>query len=526
MLPIQAVNGATSKHAFGVDWGNTTTGAHPLNRPGKEFASRVIVEPGTRNIYVVGNRNTQPSEESNSPGGASANHYAQRAFIVKFNQQGDVLWQRELNKDGMKNDPSTGNTWRRYSRFDSVCINALTGDVYAVGYTSAQYQDGYNWATLSGDCLVAKYNSSGTLQYQKFYGRNKTDAGIGVEWFPLEEYYAVCVPLSDGTFVASGSTSNHPGSNTLVYTARYNYNGIVSRWNSNGTVSWSKWISVDGTQNTDTPNISSTSVSLGGVDSSDNVYILVNGGTSGSTEGSYIIKFNSSGTVQWQKNIQRIFTNPFNNTLTQWSDLTVSKNGDMYLHAYRGSGNDNGIVKLNSNAVVQWVKSFNGTGDQIHSMQVDDDQNLWFYDSTSGEAHCIDSNGTPIRNVQITTNSGGGFYRGFTVDEGYITMITGGKKIGRNTSNTNEHNLGVLRAEISGVNDGAFTHTNSDGSTLTVTVSTPSTGSVTNHSSPSISNSSQVSIINYAGNTPVRLNNGTATNFTNSTVFHSKTLTV
>ena len=325
MLPIQTVNGATSKHAFGVDWGNTTTGAHPLNRPGKEFASRVIVEPGTRNIYVVGNRNTQPSEESNSPGGASANHYAQRAFIVKFNQQGDVLWQRELNKDGMKNDPSTGNTWRRYSRFDSVCINALTGDVYAVGYTSAQYQDGYNWATLSGDCLVAKYNSSGTLQYQKFYGRNKTDAGIGVEWFPLEEYYAVCVPLSDGTFVASGSTSNHPGSNTLVYTARYNYNGIVSRWNSNGTVSWSKWISVDGTQNTDTPNINSTSVSLGGVDSSDNVYILVNGGTSGSTEGSYIIKFNSSGTVQWQKNIQRIFTNPFNNTLTQWSDLTVSK---------------------------------------------------------------------------------------------------------------------------------------------------------------------------------------------------------
>ena len=528
MLAIQAVNGATSKYAFSADWGNTTIGTHPLYRLGKEFASRVIVEPGTRNIYVVGNRNTQPSEESNSPGGASANHYAQRAFIVKFNQQGDVLWQRELNKDGMKNDPSTGNTWRRYSRFDSVCINPLTGDVYAVGYTSAQYQDGYNWSRLSGDCLVAKYNSSGTLQYQKFYGRDKTDAGIGVEWFPLEEYYGSCFPLSDGRFVASGQTANHPGTNSYVSTGNRNNNAMLSCWNSNGTTSWSKWISVGATQNIDFTDVNSTQGTLGGVDSSDNIYFLVNStGIPGGTVGSFIIKFNSSGSRVWQKEIQRIFTNPqLNNSLTSWENLTVSKNGDMYLSSYRGSGNDNGIVKLNSNAVVQWVKSFNGTGNQIHSMQVDDEQNLWFYDSSAGEAHCIDSNGTPIRNVEITTNSGGGFYRGFTVDEGYITMITGGKKIGRNTSNSNEHNLGVLRAEISGVNNGAFTHTNSDGSTLTVTVSTPSTGSVTNHSNPSISNSSNPSVINYAGNTAVRNNNGTATNFTNSTVFHSKTLTV
>ena len=95
MLPIQAVNGATSKYAFSADWGNTTIGTHPLYRLGKEFARKVIVEPGTRNIYVVGDRNTQPSEESNSPGGASANHYGQRAFIVKFNQQGDVLWEEQ-----------------------------------------------------------------------------------------------------------------------------------------------------------------------------------------------------------------------------------------------------------------------------------------------------------------------------------------------------------------------------------------------------------------------------------------------
>ena len=84
-------------------------------------------------------------------------------------------------------------------------------------------------------------------------------------------------------------------------------------------------------------------------------------------------------------------------------------------------------------------------------------------------------------------------------------MIFCGRKLGLQTSSYKEQTLGVIRAEISGINNGSFTHTNSDGSTLTVTVSTPSTGGVTNYSNPSITNSSQVSIINYAGNTPLDL---------------------
>ena len=62
-------------------------------------------------------------------------------------------------------------------------------------------------------------------------------------------------------------------------------------------------------------------------------------------------------------------------------------------------------------------------------------------------------------------------------------MISSGRKLGLQTSSYREETLGVIRVEISGINNGSFTHTNSDGSTLTVTVSTPSTGSVTNHSS-------------------------------------------
>ena len=521
MLPIQAVNGATSKHAFSFDWGRTTTGTSYLTRAGKEIPLAALVEPGTRNIYIAGYRNTQPSEET-TPGGVADYHWAQRAFLLKLDQQGNVLWNRELSKDGMKNDPVSSQRWRRYSKFNDICLNPLTGDLYCVGYTDAQYPDHYNWSRLSGDCLVAKYNSSGTLQYQKFYGRNKTDAGIGVEWFPLEESYSKCLALSDGTFVASGSTANHPGSNSYVTTGNRNYNGIVSRWNSNGTVSWSKWISVDGTQNNATTQVSSSGAVVAGVDSSDNIYVMVNGGTSGSTQGDYIIKFNSSGTVQYQKKVQRIYTS--NNISQPWG-LSVLKNGDMYLSSYRGSGNDRAYMKLNSSGTVQWVKSFNGLGSNSGGVGSDDAGNLLIFDGTD-KVLMIDSNGNPIRSIQLTTNGAFGFTAAITVNEGYLTMVTRGRTLGLQTSSYREETLGVIRAEISGINNGSFTHTNSDGSTLTVTVSTPSTGGVTNLSSPSITNSSQVSVINYAGNTATRLNNGSLTNFTNSSPPNSSTLTV
>ena len=119
----------------------------------------------------------------------------------------------------------------------------------------------------------------------------------------------------------------------------------------------------------------------------------------------------------------------------------------------------------------------------------------------------------------------GGSYKGFSVDEGYITMITGGRTLGSQTSSYREETLGVLRAEISGVNNSSYTHTNANGSTLTVTVSTPSTSSPSSYTNPSVSNSS-ISVINYAGNIATRLNNGSCTNFTNSSPPYGRTLTV
>ena len=511
MFAIQAVNGSTSKHAFSVDWGMTTIYTGALVRDGKEHPSRVIVEPGTRNLYIVGKRGTQPTEET-TPGGASANHWAERAFLLKLDKQGNVLWNRELNKDGMQNDPN-GQTWRRYSRFDDVCINSLTGDVYVVGYTDAHYGDHYEWIGRRGDCLVAKYSSSGTLQWQKFYGRNLTEWGQGVTWYPSGDEFNQCFPFSDGRFVAAGPTTNHDGG--YVHNS-INWNAMLTAWNSNGTVSWSKWISVDGTQNNTSSNVSTTiwrDPGMG-VDGSDNVYMLVFRWNPADT-GDHVIKFNSSGTVQWKKKIDHLAFEKF------YDHMAVSKSGDVYIQ----SSDSDKIVKLNTSGTVQWTKSFPGVGaNGINQMTTDEYDNLWLAGYT-GEAVCVDSNGNIIRAVQMTTSSAGIWFTNLTINEGYITMLTQARTLGRNQSNMWEANVGVIRGDIYGLNNGSYTHTNSDNTTLTVTISTPSTSSPTNYSNPTVSNSS-ASVIDYPGSGSVRLNNGSCTSFTNSSPFHSATLTV
>ena len=102
MFAIQAVNGSTSRFAFAssTDRSVLTTatnwGPGGFFTEGQTHAYNMTVEPGTGNIYVSAFRLTEPSEESNSPGGASANHSSRRATLVKLDRMGNLLWLRDL----------------------------------------------------------------------------------------------------------------------------------------------------------------------------------------------------------------------------------------------------------------------------------------------------------------------------------------------------------------------------------------------------------------------------------------------
>mgnify|MGYP003343650145 FL=1 len=511
MLALQASTLQTSKHAFSADGGRTTTSTSYLARSGKDDFQNVLVEPGTGNIYAVGDRYTQPSEDGNTP----TNHYSRRAVIMKFDRMGNILWIRELSKDGMQNDPSTGSTWRREDRFYDLCLNPITHEIYVAGTTTSMQQDGYNWSRNATDGLVAKYNSSGTLQWQKFYGRDYYEwgSGGGSWYYYSEDKFQHCASLTDGRFAATGQTANNGGSGV----GQINSNVMLTVWNSNGTVSWTKWISVAGSQNNNSSNVGSTTSRGIAVDGNNNVYVLVFG--SGGSSGDHLIKFNSSGTVQWKKT--------WSSNIGFVGSIAVTKSGDIFIGANSGSYGSYvpGIMKLNSSGTVQWTKTYTGASignDYIFIDEIVDE--VWLRGGSDSTSVCVDSNGNVIRAVSVDTNSTAGYFRGFTVNEGYMTVLSTSIKIGRNQTNGREMNLGLFQFEVSGANNGSFTHTNTDNTTNTVTVSTPSM-SASNQSNPSVSNSG-VSVINYPGSQSLRFSNGSCTNFTNSSIYYNRTLTV
>lgn len=515
MLAIQAINGATSRFAFAADAGRTTSGSS-YPSPGQEHFYKMTVEPGTGNIYLIGRRLTVPSEDSNTPGGASANHSTQRATLVKLDRMGDILWIRELTKDGMKNDPVSGQTWSRLDNFNDVCINPLTGDVYVVGATTSMEADHYDWGgTRANDCLVAKYNSSGTLQWQKFYGRDYNEWGGGTYYYS-EDRFDSCCALYDGRFAAIGTTYNNSGGGYIYASI------MLTVWNSDGTVSWSKWMEIDGHQEATSQigtgtYVSSMSRSVT-ADGSNNVYAVVYKGRD-----THMIKFNSSGTVQWRK---------FFNDNNQRSATAVhaTKSGDVYV-AVGGnpSQGGSGMLKFNTNGVLQWTRRLPSIGYGEHAF-LDEHENYWLNSNTTADYVCVNSSGNVVRSLKVATNRGSGNAamsnfncRGFAVNEGYLTAMFSGAVLGRNYSNSQEYNIGVCQLEVGGVNNGSFTHTNSDNTTTTVTYSTPSHSTSSN--SISVTNSN-ISVINYPGSQNLRFSNGSCSNLTNSSLFHNRTLTI
>ena len=333
-----------------------------------------------------------------------------------------------------------------------------------------------------------------------------------------EDRFDSCCALYDGRFAAIGTTYNNTGGGYIYASV------MLTVWNSDGTVSWSKWMEIDGHQEATSQQGTGTYVSSLSravtADGSNNVYALVYKGLS-----VHMIKFNSSGTVQWKKNFTD--NNGYNRGATS---IQATKSGDIYVST--GSSNGSAILKFNTNGVLQWTKRLNSLTNW-KQVKLDEHGNIWGNSARTGDYVCVDSSGNVVRSLKVASNRGTGNSamssynaRDFVVNEGYLTAMFSGAVLGRNHSNANSHrqfNIGICQFEVGGVNNGAFTHTNSDNTTTTITLSTPSHSTSSN--SVSVSNSN-ISVINYPGSQTLRFNNGSCTNYTNPSLFHRRTLTI
>ena len=275
-----------------------------LGRGGKDdndYGRSVAIGPDG-SVYVCGYTDSLQSTTADD------------GFIAKFDSSGTLQWQKTL-------------VGKYDERGNSVAVGP-DGSVYVCVY---QY-DPHGAVT---DLMVAKFDSSGKLQFQKALGRSSNVYGQSVAIGP------------DGSVYVCG----------YMYSADYpsRYDCLIAKLDSSGALQWQKKLH-DPSEFAKSSNNQGFSVAIG---PDGSVYVC--GKTAHQRYGStpadsniLIAKFDSSGVLQWQKTLG-------GSTWDEGISVAVEPDGSVYVcgttSSYGAGGADLLISKFNSSGSVQWQKT-------------------------------------------------------------------------------------------------------------------------------------------------------------------------
>jgi uncharacterized delta-60 repeat protein len=282
------------------------------------------------------------------------------ALLAKYDSSGTIQWQRTLGGTGIDNG--------RAVAVDSSDNIIIVGDTYSTG------AGGY-------DLLIAKYNSSGSIQWQRTLGGASTERG-----------YSVTTDSSDNIIVTGYTNSTGTNSGSLDL--------LIAKYNSSGSIQWQR---VLGGTTTDVGNGVA-------VDSSNNIivtgYTTVLGLGGVNNYNIIIAKYNSSGTIQWQRELGNTGSMPdFGN------GVTTDSSNNIFIVGRSGYTYDLLIAKYNSSGTIQWQRSLGGTNDEYAgAVALDSSQNIIVFSQTKSAG---DSDGDFLLAKLPSDGTGTGTYGAF-----------------------------------------------------------------------------------------------------------------
>jgi uncharacterized delta-60 repeat protein len=199
-------------------------------------------------------------------------------YVAKYNSSGGLEWQRTLN--------TRVDDFQRTDIANAVAVDSSSNAI-VVGRTDTE-------GAGEDDVLIAKYSSLGTLQWQRRLGGAAND-----------EANAVAVDASDNIVIV-GTTSSDGAGNADI---------LVAKYNSSGTLLWDR--TLGGSSIEDGTGVT--------VDATGNIYVTGWTFSQGpGTQNIVVAKYNSSGTIQWQ----RILGTTDNQTA---SAITLDVSGDIVI---------------------------------------------------------------------------------------------------------------------------------------------------------------------------------------------------
>ena len=376
------------------------------NRSGLDYFTASAID-SSGNVYLVGYTTTEGQGN-------------RETVVSKYNSSGVQQWQRLL-----------GDSNPNYAY--AVVLDS-SGDVYVSGIGD------------SSDGLIFKYNSSGTLQWQKdipymqnafiamdssnniyVAGTYYTGGGSDRNWLIMKlnnsgslTWAREMTGSSDDlvTGIAVDSSGN-------VFVSGYNFSnqaGIV-KYNTSGTFQWHR--KLDGTSWEYSGGVA--------VDSSGNSYVLYHSGSSGSNDTSngnmVTAKYNSSGTVVWQRTIGDGLYQEFG---FHSNSIAIDSSNNIYILVATNSPEAAGdrdflVAKYNDSGVIQWQRLLGG-GDRENSYGISVDNSGYIYitgDTESTDA--VSNSRTDGFAAKLPDDgTGTGTYGVFTYVESNLTESAGG----------------------------------------------------------------------------------------------------
>ena len=227
---------------------------------------------------------------------------------------------------------------------------ASSGNIYVVGNVSAF-------------ALIAKYNSSGTLQWQKSLG----------EISPAEEGWGIAIDSSENVYITGYTQSNGSSIVSAPYT-QYN-NVIIVKCNTNGTIQWQKQLSGGTSRNEYGVGIA--------VDSDSNIYVSAysNANAGGGNFDFLTFKLDSSGNMSWQRSLSGT---GFSGTSSDFGvGIALDSASNVYITGYSDNNGTYDLVlaKYNNSGTLQWQRVLGNnswsTSDTGNNLAVDSANNIY-----------------------------------------------------------------------------------------------------------------------------------------------------
>ena len=292
------------------------------------------------------------------------------ATIWKWDKDGNYGWHRSLGNNS--NDT-------HYDNYDDVGHDS-SGNIYCVGDGSYQSDLAYN-GTCTGSwgqtVLVAKYNSSGSLQWKKGIRKG---TGCQNDSFYSANGSSIAV-ASNGNIYLCGNTNRAKSTGTSsggTPECGYSGQGWIMKLNSSGSIQWQKRVRSNYTITHWPSSYNGCWTRIGFrkccIDSNENVFVVgENWASSDPAIGTYanyagiLMKYNSSGTLQWQTHWHRPNGQTGGTPINLIKGLECDVDGNFYLCS---SWSDQGSIlinKWNSSGTHQWVKGIKRNNSDVEN---------------------------------------------------------------------------------------------------------------------------------------------------------------